>query len=378
MHPSAIDRSDEMLIEYPSRAGGAIDERGSVRPGSRWGQRKESRDCNHSLVFLFGMGNMQAISPEIQAKKTRVARLSVASNMVLTTGKLVIGLLIGSVSILSEAIHSGIDLIAAMIAWWAVHNSGKPADRQHPFGHGKIENISGAIEAILIFAAAIWIIYEAIHKLMFPVEIETIGLGVGMMVVSAVMNIIVSSQLFKVGRATDSQALLADAWHLRTDVYTSIGVVVGLTLIMIGERFIPSVDWHWVDPTAAIIVALLIIKAAFELTAQSISDLVDSALPLDEVQWIRSFVRESGNKILSFHSLRTRKSGANRFVEFHLSVEPQMSVKDSHDIAQRLEDGIMKRFPGASVTIHVEPCDAAFCEPSCQSGCSNVRWPTPR
>ena len=160
-------------------------------------------------------------------KKTGVAVLSVASNSLLIVLKIVVGLLIGSVAVISEAIHSGIDLLAAVIALFAVRASSARADEQHPYGHGKVENISGTIEALLIFAAAAWIIYEAVRKLIDPDEIDMPVWGVGVMLVSAMVNIFVSRRLFKVGKETDSVALQADAWHLRTDVYTSVGVMVG-------------------------------------------------------------------------------------------------------------------------------------------------------
>ena len=167
-------------------------------------------------------------------KKTSVALLSVLSNSVLVIFKLIIGTIIGSVSVISEAIHSGMDLAAALLAFFAVRLAGKHADEDHPFGHEKVENISAAVEALLIFIAAGWIIYEGVKKLINPEPIETIGWGVGVMLFSAIANLIVSQRLFKVGKNTDSAALMADGWHLRTDVYTSAGVMTGLAFICQG------------------------------------------------------------------------------------------------------------------------------------------------
>ena len=171
----------------------------------------------------------------VDKRKASVARLSVISNTTLMLLKLAVGLAIGSVSVISEAIHSGMDLLAAIIALFAVKISGKPADQHHPFGHGKVENISGTVEALLIFLAAIWIIYEAIKKLLNPQPLEDVGWGVAVMFVSAMVNIFVSRTLFKVGKETDSVALQADAWHLHTDVYTSAGVMAGLGIIWLGS-----------------------------------------------------------------------------------------------------------------------------------------------
>jgi cation diffusion facilitator family transporter len=305
---------------------------------------------------------------DMQRRKVRVAVLSVLSNTTLVIMKLFVGLLIGSVSIISEAIHSGVDLLAAIIALFSVKTSSIPADSKHPFGHGKIENLSGTIEALLIFVAAIWIIFEAGKKFMHPEPIEAIGWGVGVMLISAVVNIVVSEMLFKVGRETDSIALQADAWHLRVDVYTSVGVMVSLALIWMGQWIFPGKDFFWLDPVAAIGVALLIIKAAYDLTAQAAKDLLDVNLPDVEIEWIRQCILDHNSVVRGFHDLRTRKAGHFRFVEFHLKVDPQMSVMDSHDITKVLKQKIRAQFPGTTVTIHIEPCDSD-CVDKCIEGC---------
>jgi len=164
-------------------------------------------------------------------EKIKVARLSIISNSSLIIMKLAIGIITGSVSIISEAIHSTMDLLAAIIAFFSVKVSDQPPDKQHPYGHGKFENISGVIEAILIFIASLWIIYEAIKRINTNEKIESIGLGALVMVISAIINFIVSKQLYKVAKKTNSIALEADALHLKADVYTSIGVAFGLFLI---------------------------------------------------------------------------------------------------------------------------------------------------
>lgn len=303
-----------------------------------------------------------------QRQKERVALLSVASNSILVVMKLVIGLMIGSVSILSEAIHSGVDWLAAVIALFSVKTSSLPADSRHPFGHGKIENISGTIEALLIFVAAGWILFEAVKKILHPEPIEDIGWGVGVMLLSACANLVVSEMLFKVGRKTDSIALQADAWHLRTDVFTSAGVMTSLAIIWAGSRIFPGLDLHWLDPAAAVGVALLIIKAAYDLTIQSARDLLDVNLPVEEVDWIRQRILDRKPLVHGFHQLRTRKSGHFRFVEFHLQVDPQMTVLDSHNITEEMSGLIEAQFPQTSVTIHVEPCEGN-CVGHCLEGC---------
>ncbi len=307
-------------------------------------------------------------SKDMQIRKERVAMVSVASNAALVLAKLAVGFVIGSVSVISEAIHSAVDLLAAAIALFSVKTSGIPADSRHPFGHGKIENISGTIEALLIFAAAVWIIIEAVKKLMNPEPITYIGWGVGVMLVSSAVNFGVSQMLFKVGRETDSIALQADAWHLRTDVYTSAGVMGGLTLIWVTEWLLPERGFYWLDSAVALGVALLIMKAAYDLTAQAAKDLLDVHLPRVEVEWIRQAIRAQGAVVHGYHDLRTRKAGHFRFVEFHLKVEPLMTVQDSHAVAMELSERIKAQFPHTTVTIHVEPCDGE-CREKCVAGC---------
>ena len=297
---------------------------------------------------------------EKNKRKSNVAMLSVISNSSLVILKLAVGLIIGSVSVISEAIHSGVDLLAAIIALFAVRKSGKPADDDHPFGHGKVENISGTVEALLIFLAAGWIIFEAVEKLRNPEPIDEAWLGIAVMLTSVLANIIVSKKLFLVGRETESVALLADAWHLRTDVYTSVGVFGGLIVISAGGFFYPGVDLRWVDPVAAIGVAVLIIKAAYHLTIESARDLVDAGLPAQEVNEVAKHIKSFAPTIRGFHRLRTRKAGASRFVEFHIRVDASMSVDESHRIADMITCSIKQHYPGTTVTIHIEPCNCTL------------------
>ena len=200
-----------------------------------------------------------------QLRKVRVARQSVVSNTTLVAMKLIVGVSIGSVSIISEALHSGVDLLAAIIALFSVKASSRPADGIPTYGHGKIESIPGTVEALLIGAAAVWIITVAARKIVHPEPIADLGWGVGVMAVSAVVNIVVSNKLFKVGCETESIALRADAWHLRTDVYASMGVMGSLAALWATHMIFPAVDIGWLDPAAAIGVAILLIKEASDL-----------------------------------------------------------------------------------------------------------------
>jgi len=301
-------------------------------------------------------------------EKVAVARLSIISNTLLIIMKIIVGSVIGSVSIISEAAHSAVDLVAAVIAFLSVRKSDEPADREHPYGHGKFENISGAVEAVLIFIAAAWIIMEAVKRFMHPHPMEAAGWGVGVMLLSCLVNIAVSHRLFIIGERTDSVALKADAWHLRTDVYTSAGVMGGMFVIWLGGRFLPGTSLSWMDPAAAIAVALLIIHTAWELTIQSARDLLDVTLPHEERRLIQDFILSKRPDVHGFHKLKTRKAGSARFIEFHMLVDPQMSVGDSHTITDELTRMIREQFPNSTVTIHVEPCDGR-CDAECEENC---------
>ena len=277
--------------------------------------------------------------------KTRTARLSVLSNSLLIILKVVVGAVTGSVSILSEAIHSSIDLVAAVIAFFAVKVSGNPADDRHPFGHGKVENVSGVIEALLIFAASAWIIYEAIGRFLHPGETEALGLGVLVMAISAVVNIFVSRRLYKVAKLTDSVALEADALHLKTDVITSAGVAVGLGLIWL-------TGWHVLDPIIALLVAVIIIYESWMLLRKAFSPLLDTALSQGEMTKLTSILEEME---VQYHDLRTRAAGHQRFVEFHLDVPAHETIETIHRQCDLIEARLEHEFRDISVIIHPEP-----------------------
>jgi cation diffusion facilitator family transporter len=291
------------------------------------------------------------ISAEHDKLKRGAARLSVLSNTVLVIAKFIVGIMSGSVSIMSEAVHSGIDLVAALIAWYAVRESGKPADDEHHFGHGKIENVAGTIEAVLIFGAAIFIIWEAVHKLIKgTVEIESLGIGAVVMGISALANYLVSRHLLNVAVETDSVALEADAMHLRTDVYTSVGVFGGLI-------FIKLTGIAMLDPIVAIVVACLILKAAYDLTKSAFFHILDIKLPDDEEAIIHDVMKENVLHFLEYHKLRTRKSGHIRHVDMHLVVPKLMTVEKGHKLSHHISSDIEKRLDHSHVLVHIEPCE---------------------
>ena len=285
------------------------------------------------------------------SRKKNVALLSVASNTLLITLKLIAGTLSGSVSIISEAIHSMMDLVAAVIAFFAVRLADAPPDEDHPYGHEKFENVSGVIEGVLIVVAAVWIIVEAVHKLFNPAPLEAAAWGVAVMFVSALVNTLVSRLLYKVAREEHSMALEADALHLKADVYTSLGVGTGLAAIWL-------TGWHQLDPLVAIAVALFILKEAFELIAKAFAPLIDASLPKEEIDAIHAALSRHAHDYIDYHNLRTRQSGKIRHVDLHVTLHRYSTLESAHALCDRLEAEIESVIAHANVLIHSDPCDA--------------------
>ncbi len=298
--------------------------------------------------------------------QSRAAAVSVASNSMLIFLKVTVGFVTGSVSVLAEAIHSAIDLLAAVIAFFGLRAAGKPADREHPFGHGKWENVSGSIEAVLIFGAAVWIIYEAIGRIVHGGEVELLGWGMAVMAVSVISNIFVSRHLFKTAKIHDSLALEADAQHLRTDVITSLGVLLGLAAVQLTGLTV-------LDPIVAIGVALIIVKAAWDILQKSFGGIIDTGLPPEEEKIIVDTLAEHRGELVGFHQIRTRKSGAQRFVELHLVMPRTISVEEAHRMCDHLEADLRERLPRLEISLHVEPC-ADDC-PDCAVECGARKTP---
>lgn len=285
-------------------------------------------------------------------KKQKAARLSIYSNSFLIVMNLVVGLISGSVSIISEAIHTFVDLLAALMAYFSVKVADTPPDKEHPYGHGKYENISGVVEALLIFAASAFIIYHAIEKLSANTVIDHTGLTLGfiVMIISAAIDLVVSRRIYHVAKETDSIALKADALHLSVHVYTSLGIGASLLVIYF-------TGWHFLDPVVAIIVAAFILKEAFEILREAFKPLIDNALPDDEQKKILKVLNSYKSQKLSYHMLRTRKAGSNRELDFHLEVPGNMTVSESHSICNEIEKKIKTKLPNTEITIHVEPIE---------------------
>lgn len=298
-------------------------------------------------------------------EKIKAARLSIGSNSFLISIKLVAGIWMSSVSVISEAIHSGVDLVAAVIATFAVVRASKPPDEDHRFGHGKFENVSGAVESILIIVAAGIIIYESIRKVVVFVRVELLEVGLVIMACSAIVNFFVSRKLMAVATKTDSIALEADALHLKADVLTSLGVFGALAAMLIADISLPNGPlkdlFHYLDPILAIGVALFILHTGWRLSRKSVEGLLDEQLSDEEEAVIKEILNKFYNQYVEFHDLRHRRSGSERHIDLHLVVARDATVETVHNLCDRIEKEISARIPNAKILIHAEPCQG-FCE----------------
>lgn len=284
-------------------------------------------------------------------RKRRAAALSIASNLTLILLKLVAGAVTGSVAIVTEAIHSGIDLIASVVAYFSVRKAGEPADETHRYGHEKIENLAAAIEGMLILVGSGIIVFASVRRLIVGGSVDHLGFGIVVVGVSAAANLAVSALIARTARATDSPALAGDAAHLRTDAYTSLAVLVGSALVQITGA-------QWLDPVVALLVAGAIVTAGVRLLMGSSRVLVDEALPEPERAAIHDEVVAFGDRgVVGYHQLRTRRAGARRYVDLHLQFEAGTSLEQAHEIAHAIQDAIAARLQGADVLIHLEPAD---------------------
>ncbi|MFL5894451.1 MAG: cation diffusion facilitator family transporter [Thermoleophilaceae bacterium] len=282
-------------------------------------------------------------------RKPRAAALSIASNSALIALKLVAGTVTGSVAIITEAAHSSIDLLASIIAFVSVRKAVQPADASHPYGHAKMENLAAAIEGMLILVGAAVIAYESIHRLVVGAHVDTLGFGIAVVGISVVVNLLVSTFLYREAERTDSPALAGDAAHLRTDAFTSVGVLVGLTLVQVTG----VVE---LDSITALLVATAIVASGVRLVTSSSRVLVDEALPAAELDSVRDAIADrAAPEVLGFHALRARRAGSRRYVDMHVQFRAGTTLERAHELAHELQNAIRTRLRGADVLIHLEP-----------------------
>jgi cation diffusion facilitator family transporter len=260
--------------------------------------------------------------------------------------------LTGSVGLLSDAAESLVNLAAALVAYFALVYSSRPVDRDHTYGHEKIEFFSSGLEGILIFLAALAIGWSAIDRLVVGAKPHDLEIGLALSLTAALVNLAVARILLRVGRECNSIVLEADGQHLMTDVWTSAGVLIGLLIVRL-------TGLDWLDPVVALAVALHILVTAWHLVRRSFDGLMDRALPDDEVKRLRDVIGKHLGAGMTFHALRTRKAGARSFADFHLLVPGEMTVAAAHDVADRIESALEREAGVLEVTIHVEPVEAA-------------------
>lgn len=290
----------------------------------------------------------RAREPEV---KRRTAALSVLSNSILILLKVIAGTVTGSVAVLTEAVHSSIDLVASVVAFFSVRKADEPADESHRYGHEKIENLAAAIEGILILVGSAAIAFEAIRHLINHGGVQTVGIGIAVIGLSMVVNLGVAFRLRRAARRTGSPALAGDAAHLGTDALTSAAVLIALVLVAITGA-------EWIDPVVALTVACVVVITGVRLLAQSTRVLVDESLPPGEVEVIREAIGAFGARgVVGYHELRTRRAGARRHVDVHVQFREGTSLGDAHRTAHELQDLIAARLPGTDVLIHLEPED---------------------
>jgi cation diffusion facilitator family transporter len=281
--------------------------------------------------------------------KSGAAALSIASNTVLIALKLAAGAITGSIAILTEAIHSLIDLVASVVAYVSVRKADEPADAEHPYGHEKVESLAATIEGMLILVGAGVIVYEATHQLVIGPSVDRLGIGIAVMAFSVFANLGVSSVLSRQAKAHESPALEGDAAHLRTDALTSAGVLFGLALVQLTGNAV-------FDPITALVVATAIVWAGIRIIRRSSAVLVDETLPEAELDRIEAAIAAARTgDVAGYHKLRARRAGSRRHIDLHVQYRSGTSLERAHELAHQMRASIEAEIPQAEVLIHVEP-----------------------
>jgi len=293
--------------------------------------------------------------------KSGAAGLSIASNSLLIAIKIAAGAITGSIAIVTEAVHSLIDLIASVVAFVSVRKADEPADADHPYGHEKVESLAAAIEGMLILIGAGIIVYEATNRLVVGAQVESLGVGIAVMGFSVLANLVVSSVLYRQAKEHDSPALEGDAAHLRTDALTSAGVLAGLALVEITGIVA-------FDSITALVVAAAIVTAGLRIIRRSSGVLVDEALPDAEMDRIEAAIAAARTpEVAGYHKLRARKAGSRRHIDFHVQYRLGTSLERAHELAHQMRAEIEADIRSADVLIHAEP-ETSFHDPDGDDG----------
>lgn len=279
---------------------------------------------------------------------TRYAWLSILTAILIILLKVSAYLLTGSIGFLSDAMESGANILAAIFTLGALIVAARPPDTEHTFGHSKAEYLSSGAEGALILIAAVVIGVQAVERLFSPQPLEQVGLGVVISAVAALANFLVARVLMRAGKRHRSMALTADAHHLLTDVWTSLGVIVGVVLVSLTGRL-------WLDPVIGLVVAAQIVYTGLKLIRVAINGLLDASLPDDELAMVVGILQGYEPEGVAYHALRTRQAGAQRFVSFHLLVPGTWSVQRGHELLERIERDIRRKLEPVSIISHLEP-----------------------
>jgi cation diffusion facilitator family transporter len=282
-------------------------------------------------------------------ERSRAASFALSAALLLAALKIGVGLWTNSVGVFSEGIHSSLDLVSAAIAFFTIREAGKPADREHPFGHGKIETLSSLLESLLLVAASVFITIEAVQHLRHPVPVEHAGIAIATIAFSLVASYGVYLHNRRAARLTESSAIEVNALHFLADAVTSAGVLLALVAIA-------WTGWEWIDPAIAFAIAIYILAISWKQISRSISELTDHQLPEGEIARVRAVLDTFKPRILEAHDLRTRKSGVHRHFDFHVLFCGKSTVEESHAVCDEMEAALEREFPGSLVSVHVEPC----------------------
>jgi cation diffusion facilitator family transporter len=291
------------------------------------------------------------VKPAAPPLKTRAAAVSIASNSCLIVLKVAAGLVTGSVGILSDAVHSLMDLIASLIAWASVRKADEPADASHRYGHEKLEDLAAGAQALLLLFGAAFIAVESVRRLIEGGHLSKLGVGIAVAGAAAVVNLFVSSYLERTGRDTGSNALHANAADLRTDAFVSMAVLVSLVVVKVTGA-------TWVDPVVGLLVAAAISRTGVRILVDASRRLVDETLPPDELAALQQVVQSYvGDEVVGYHDLRTRHVGSRHQVDLHLQFASGISLERAHYVSHQLQDAIVASLPGTTVLVHLEPED---------------------
>ncbi len=290
------------------------------------------------------------LSGEAERRRVRTAWFSVGSAAALTCAKFVVGILSGSLGVLSSAFDSLADIFMSAVNLFSIRKAMDPADTNHPYGHGKVETLGTIFEAGVIAATGGWVVWEGIRRLVEKRVPESADIGIAVMAVSIAASWYVSRRIRKAGEETGSPGLVADSVHFATDVYTNAGILVSLLVF----RF---TGWAWLDPGVALLVGIYIVAIAGKLLHSAVQDLLDRGLPEETVELVRRIIEEHRPMIVDFHDLRTRRAGSQKHVDFHVVVCREYKLEDAHRVADHLEKEVRLALVNAHVVTHIDPCD---------------------